>query len=37
MSVSTGPAMTAWTRTPQGASRARRDWVREKAAALEME
>jgi hypothetical protein len=37
MSVSTGPARTAWTRTPRPASRARSDWVRLSAAALETE
>ena len=37
MSVSTGPARTAWTRTPRPASRARSDWVRLNAAALETE
>jgi hypothetical protein len=37
MSVSVGPVRTAWTRTARPANRARSDWVREKAAALEIE
>ncbi len=37
MSVSVGPVRTACTRTPRPASRARRDCVRENAAAFEIE
>src|SRR5262249_42083770 len=37
ISVSTGPVSTACTRTPRPASRARSDWVRLNAAALETE
>src|SRR5215467_1897895 len=35
MSVSVGPVKTPWTRTPRPARRARSDWVKENAAALE--
>jgi hypothetical protein len=36
MSVSVGPVSTAWTFTPCPARRARSDWVRLNAAALEI-